>query len=132
MPKYHPIDPGVPIRANESNLIAFHWEMNGIAADFILPTDEARLLRVSFDRQCIVRLLDEMPLSTEDDDTLDEGLVAGHFAYRIEGASFARLQSATWKEVTGPVTHYRFVTGWGCLDVLSGAAPQFSIVEHSR
>ncbi len=66
---------------------------NGIAADFVLPDDDTRLLRVSFERQCIIRVLDEMPLSTEQDDTPNEGLVSGYFAYRLEGAAFARLQS---------------------------------------
>ena len=92
------------------------------------PGEDDHLLRVTFAKACIVRLLDEMPLSTEDDDTPNEGLVSEHFAYRVEGAAFARMQPETWKSVFGPVTHYQFVTGWACMDVLSGAAPSFSIV----
>jgi hypothetical protein len=95
-----------------------------------LPDDEAHLLRVSFDKACIIRILDEMPLSTEKDDTPNEGLVPEHFAYRLEGAAFARLQSGTWKEVNAPVTHYQFITGWGCLDVLTGATPAFTVVQR--
>ena len=104
-------------------------------ADFIIPDDNVHLLRVTFDRQCIVRLLDEMPLSTETDDGPVEGLVPEHFAYRIEGAAFSRTQSEGWKEVQkvvqAPVTHYRFVTGWACMDVLSSAVPDFEIVMRS-
>lgn len=128
MPKYRPINAGVPPQASRSALADLHWSTNGIVADFVLPDDDARLLRVSFDRQCIIRVLDEMPLSTEEDDTPNEGLVSGHFAYRLEGASFARLQSRAWKEVNGPVTHYQFVTGWACLDVLTAATPAFAVV----
>ncbi len=130
MPRYSPIDAGVPLQASRSDLASLHWSTNGIAADFVLPDDEAHLLRVSFDRQCIIRVLDEMPLSTEEDDTTNEGLVSEHFAYRLEGAAFARLQSGAWKEVNAPVTHYQFVTGWACLDVLTAATPVFAVVRR--
>ncbi len=128
MPRYEPLDAGVPIKTSGSDLVAFQWQTNGISAYFSVPDDDAHVLRVSFDRTCIVRLLDEMPLSTEEDETQNEGLVSEHFAYRLEGARFARTQSEAWKEVNGPVAHYRFVTGWACMDVLSGGAPAFSIV----
>lgn len=130
MPKYSPIDAGVPLQASRSDLAALHWETNGIAADFFLPDDEAHLLRVSFDRPCIIRVLDEMPLSTEKDDTPKEGLVSEHFAYLLEGASFALIQSCAWRELNAPVKHYQFVTGWACLDVLTSAAPIFSTVPR--
>jgi len=131
MPLYDPIDIGVPLQASRSDLVAFKWAANGIAADFILPDDDAHLLRVSFDKPCIIRLLDEMPLSTEEDDTPKEGLVPEHFAYRLENAVFARSQSPAWKIGAGPVTHYQFVTGWACMDVLTAAAPQFTFVPRS-
>jgi hypothetical protein len=131
VPTYEPIESGIPLKASASDLIAFQWEVNGISADFILPEDDAHALRVSFDQPCIVRLLDEMPLSTEQDDTPNEGLVPEHFAYRLQGARFARLQSETWKEINAPVTHYQLVTGWGCMDVLSGGSPSFSVVARS-
>jgi hypothetical protein len=54
-------------------------------------------------------------------------LVPEHFAYRVEGSVFARQQSEAWKIAVGPVMHYRFVTGWGCVDVLTAALPSFSI-----
>jgi len=130
MARYHPIDIGVPLQAGRSDLSAIKWATNGITADFILPDDDTSLLRVSFNKPCIVRLLDEMPLSTEDDDTPAEGRVPEHFAYLVEGSAFARLQSEAWKEVCGPVRHYQFVTGWGCMDVLSAALPSFSIEQR--
>lgn len=128
MPLYFPIDATVPLAASLSDLIAFQWAANSITADFLLP-HEGQALRVMFDGPCVVRLLDEMPLSTEEDGPL-VGLVPEHFAYRIEGAAFASAQSATWKEVHSPVSHYRFVTGWACMDVLSPAHPLFSVVER--
>jgi hypothetical protein len=131
MPRDSPVDAGVPLPASRSDLASLHWSTNGIAADFVLPEDEVHLLRVSFDSQCIIRVLDEMPLSTEQDDTPKEGLVPEHFAYRLVGAAFARLQSSAWKEVNAPVTHYQFVTGWACLDVLTAATPAFALVPRS-
>ena len=131
MPKYNPIDVGVPLQASRSDLVAFKWATNGITADFILPGDDAYLLRVSFDKPCIIRLLDEMAISTEEDDTPNEGLVSEHFAYQLEGAAFASLQSRAWKIGSGPVEHYQFVTGWACMDVLTAAAPSFTLVPRS-
>ncbi|WP_200945629.1 hypothetical protein [Methylobacterium sp. Leaf456] len=131
MPRYIPIQTGVPIRSSESDLLTFQWRTNGIAADFIVPDYANFALRVSFDQACIVRLLDEMPLSTEDDDTPNEGLIAENFAYRVEGARFARIQSEAWMFGLEPVEHYRFITGWGCLDVLSRAAPAFLLVRRA-
>ena len=132
MPTYNPIDIGVPLQASRSDLASFEWSTNGITADFILPDDDAHLLRVSFDRPCIIRILDEMPLSTEENDTPNEGLVSEHFAYRLDGATFARLQSSAWKEASGPVTHYQFVTGWACMDVLTAAIPAFAVVRRQH
>ena len=130
MPKYIPIDTGVPLQASLSDLVSFNWATNGIPAHFLLPDDESRLLRVSFDRPCIIRILDEMPLSTEKDDTPNDGLVPEHFAYRLEGAAFARMQSCAWKELNSAVSHYQFITGWACLDVLTGATPAFAVVPR--
>lgn len=130
MPRYEPLETGFRLEASASDLIAFHWQTDGIAADFLLPEDDARLLRVSFDRSCIVRLLDEMALSTEEDETANEGRVPEHFAYRVVGASFARVQSEAWKAASGPTVHYQFVTGWGCMDVLSAGTPSFSVVTR--
>ena len=129
MPKYEPINPGVPLQASRSDLAHFAWSANGIAADFHIPDRAGCLLRVVFNKPCIIRLVDEMPLSTETDDSPNEGLVGEHFAYRLEGAAFARSQSSAWQLAAGPVSHFRFITGWACMDVLSAAQPSFSVVE---
>jgi len=130
MPTYEPIDPGVPLNASASDLAAFRWEANGVKADFVLPGNDDHLLRVSFGLPCIVRLLDEMALSTEADDGPSVGLVPEHFAYQLRDAAFERMQSVTWVKSVGPTRHYQFVTGWTCVDVISAAYPLFSIVTR--
>jgi hypothetical protein len=116
------------LAASGSDLVVFRWETSGVAADFLLPDDVERAVRVTFNRPCIIRILDEMPLSTEDDGP-SEGLVPDHFAYRVEGSTFVHAQSKAWKLVNAPVTHYRFITGWACMDVLSSGEPSFTVIE---
>ncbi|HEV2674247.1 MAG TPA: hypothetical protein VGV37_06865 [Aliidongia sp.] len=131
MPKYQPISVPVPLKASVSDLVDFRWGTAGISADFIIPGNNTHLLRVAFDRQCIVRLLDEMPLSTENDDGPTAGLVSENFAYIVEGSVFSRIQSDAWKIALPSATHYRFVTGWACMDVLSSSVPSFVLVARS-
>jgi hypothetical protein len=129
VPRYFPIDAGVRFDCDRSDLLAIKWTPDSLFADFVLPGAENHALRVRFNGATIVRLLDEMPLSTEQQPTKNEGLVPRHFAYRIEGSTFAETQSETWKEVCGPVRHYEFITGSGCMDVLSKAEPSFEVVD---
>lgn len=132
MADYEPIDPGVTIQASMSDLFAFRWKTNSIEADFIVPGDNAHLISIRFDNECIVRLLDEFPLSTEDNGGRNIGLVPEHFAYRVRDAAFERIQSTAWKEINGNPKHYRFVTGWACMDVLSSVEPSFKLIERPK
>jgi hypothetical protein len=131
VPRYFPIDAGVRFDCDQSDLLAIKWQADSLSADFILPGAESRALRVRFNGATIVRLLDEMPLSTELQPTKKEGLVSRHFAYRVEGSTFADAQSEVWREIHRPVRHYEFITGWGCMDVLSGVEPSFEVVDIS-
>lgn len=130
MPRYIPIPLDFSLQASRSDLLHFKWSPDEIAADFILPNHPQHLVRVTFNRQCIVRLVDEMPLSTEIDDTPHMGPVSEHFAYQVEGAAFARMQSNAWMTQSKQVQHYRFITGWTCMDVVSAAAPSFELIAH--
>lgn len=125
MPTYYPMDAGVSFDCSGSDLRAMKWTPRSLSADFVLDNEKA--LRVRFDRQTIVRVLDEFTLSTEQG--TNTGLVPRHFAYRVERSPFADAQSEAWKLVNNPVCHYQFITGWGCLDVLSKAAPTFEVVD---
>lgn len=126
MKRYYPIDSGAPwTDADRADLLRFDWQTN--TAEFIISDDE-RVMRVSFQSAVIVRMLDEFPLSTEDNPEDRDGLVPHHFAYRLEGDPFCDAQSETWRDVYGPPKHYRFLTGAGCLDVVTSGVPHFQIV----
>jgi hypothetical protein len=132
VPRYFPIDAGVRFDCDQSDLLAIKWKAERLSAEFILPGAKSQALRVRFNGATIVRLLDEMPLSTEGQPTKGEGLVPGHFAYRVEGSTFADAQSEVWKLVYRPACHYEFITGWGCMDVLSEVEPSFEVVDISE
>jgi len=126
MPHYFPLETPVPFDCTRSDLLCFAWQQR--AADFAMPDDEEHVLRVSFNADVIVRMLDEMPLSIETDFSTKRGLVARHFAYRVEGAPFSENQPEDWRVVLGSMKHFLFVTGWGCLEVLTKAEPEFAVV----
>ena len=72
-------------------------------------------------------MLDEFPLSTETNPEDWEGLEKNRFAYWVEGDAFHENQSSIWLQVHTPTTHYRFLTGNGCLDVIASNPPTFAI-----
>lgn len=125
MVHYHPIESGAPwANSDHADLRLFDWGTG--TAEFVVIDDE-RSIRVSFGREVIVRMLDEFALSTEGRDDYS-GLVPHHFAYRVEGDPFFEAQSKIWRDMQGTsLEHYRFITGAGCLDVITSAVPRFAI-----
>jgi hypothetical protein len=97
-------------------------------AEFVIPRDNQRVLRIQFERVEIIRTLDEMALSTETEETPNEGLLANHFAYVVDGALFWNQQSEAFKAVFAKARHFRFITGWTCLDVIAEGEPKLSVV----
>jgi hypothetical protein len=133
MPKYTPIDITPRIRSSLSDVIEFRWiERREITADLIIPDDPKYALRVRFEKVEIVRILDEMPLSTEPKETANEGLVPDHLAYLGDGATFWLTQSDALKTVRPLLRHYRFITGWTCIDVISETSPTFLVAPRSQ
>jgi hypothetical protein len=126
---YQPIDPGVPSDDIAEDDIVTLWEPSYFHAEFRLLSSDRENLRISFNAETIVRILDEMPLSTETDPLEWSGLVPGHFAYVVTGDKLPMGQSEAWVSLNSP-THYRFLTGWGCMDVLSRNPPSFSRVDR--
>jgi hypothetical protein len=133
MPKYTPIDITPRIRSSLSDVIEFRWiEPPKITADFIIPDDPTHALRVCFEKVEIVRILDEMPLSTEPEETANEGLVPDHLAYSVADATFWLTQSDALKTARPLLRHYRFITGWTCIDVISETSPTFLVAPRAQ
>jgi hypothetical protein len=130
MPTFKPIDSGVNMKAVSSTLDRLVLQGDALQADFYIPGDKNKRLRVTFPHVEITRTLDEMPLSTEESEKW-VGLKADHFAYEVEDAHFWRSQSDTFKFVFKNVKHYAFITGGTCLDVISQHPPTFSIVNEA-
>ncbi len=90
------------------------------------------LLALLFTSEVIVRLLIEFPLSAESDPKDWERLVLHHFAYLVEGDPFLAAQSSAWRSLAPNLKHYRFMTGSGCLDVITSATPRLGILDADR
>lgn len=131
MPRYYAIAQPLEIKTSLSDLIALTWKDRGVAADFAIPGDEERMLRVRFGKTDIVRILDEMPISTENEDTPSEGLVPEHLAYLVEDSLFWRSQSEAFRLTSKAAHHYRFITGWTCLDVISDEKPIIAVTSKT-
>lgn len=128
MPKYHLIQQPLIIKTSLSDLVSLVLKDGALTADFVIPGDDRHALRVQFERVEITRTLDEMPLSTEDEDTPNEGLLAEHFAYLVDGSRFWSQQSWAFKVGNAKARHFRFITGWTCLDVIASGQPKLSVV----
>jgi hypothetical protein len=128
MPRYFPIEMNIEIKASASDMVALYSRHGAVVADFAIPHDTFSYLRVRFDHANIIRTLDEMPLSTEEHYDTNEGLVRDHLAYRVEDSLFWKTQSESFKFTHADVRHYRFITGWTCLDVIAGGPPLITIV----
>jgi hypothetical protein len=127
MPKYRPIEQPLVIEASRSDLVNLALKGRELMADFLIPGDNQRVLRVRFERVETIRTLDEMPLSTEDEETPNEGLLPNHFAYLVDGALFWNQQSSAFKINFPKARHFRFITGWTCLDVIANGEPKLGI-----
>jgi hypothetical protein len=68
VPKYIPISIEYEVEHPNGNLLGLDFKVNSFTADFDLVGD-GRALRIQFDRQCIVRIWDEMQISTEREST---------------------------------------------------------------
>jgi hypothetical protein len=131
VPNLVPIEIPVEIRSSQSDIFDFHLhEGRKVRVDFLMPGDPERLLRLSLDSAEVVRLLDEMAISTEMDTPM-VGLVPDNLAYEVSGSAFWAQQSEALKLTRPKLRHYRFITGWTCLDALTEATPYFAVVQKS-
>jgi hypothetical protein len=119
-------------KCSVSDMVELHWKDRAIVADFVMPGDESHLLRVQFAHAETLRVLDEMPLSIQEESNPDVGMVSDHFAYQVEGAAFFEREAHALRHLYPDLKHFRLITGWTCLDVLSQQDPVFSVVRQGE
>ncbi|MNH89548.1 hypothetical protein D3C73_420740 [compost metagenome] len=95
---------------------------------YISVAGRSGFVRIAFPHVDIFRVVDDMHLPLEENDTLTIGHISDHFAYQIEGSPFWAPQREAFEAVLPGSTHYRFVTGGSCLDVISREKPGISWV----
>ncbi|WP_455272805.1 hypothetical protein [Rhizobium herbae] len=93
---------------------------------------QREFVKVVFPHADIFRVIDDMHLPLEEDDDLIIGHVSNHFAYRVDGAPFWSQQQEVLEAVSPGSTHYRFVTGGSCLDVISSHEPVIGWVMETH
>jgi hypothetical protein len=90
---------------------------------------QSKYLRVSFPHVDIFRVIDEMHLPLEEHGIEKVGYVANHFAYKVQGSPFWAAQREVFEVALPGSTHYLFVTGGDCLDVITRDEPRFCWVD---
>ncbi|MEM1195561.1 MAG: hypothetical protein AAGH57_05610 [Pseudomonadota bacterium] len=96
------------------------WEVFETTAPYLI---------ITFDDVETLRILDETWLSTETDSKLWRG-IDGSFARTVEGGEFPTPLDLM-NDTAGPITHYQFVTGSDCVDVLARDKPVAHLVDES-
>lgn len=130
--RFFPIDMHLPESVRPGGGVTVRCDGEATFAWFDLYDRHDSLLRIYFPNECIVRILDEMALSTESRSEQWVGLVADHFAYRVEGDAFVTQQSDMWRTMRDPFAHYRFHTGDICMNILSQNPPEFALVPRGK
>jgi hypothetical protein len=128
--RYIPIEMPIKFQINRSNLLKLNYDLQELVADFRIPSDETRLVRVSFEKIETFRVVDEALLSDEHGSVPYEGILDDHMAYEVENGYFKKVQSSLID--LSPTAHkqYQFITGWMCLDVISSVAPTILITPY--
>lgn len=129
---FYPIDMGVAEPVQPDGGVTARCDGQGTFLWFDLWQRPDCVLQVHFPNDCIIRILDDLAISTESEPEQWQGLIADHFAYRVEGDSFERQQSETWRTINEAAVHYRFHTGESCLNVMSINPPRFALIPKTK
>ncbi len=94
------------------------WELDGA---------DKPILLIEFDKALVARVLDETWNSTETDSGRWKG-IDGSFARVIEGSEYPTSPDLL-KTIHPNATHYAFVTGDDCVDVIALDPPRAKLIE---
>lgn len=123
MPKYTALKASGEFSAFDLELSRSLWTTG---TSFIEYTHQATnaLLRVTFKKAEIIRIVDDLALLDEEDDST-EGVGPKFFGYSVVGAAFWKANAATIAKSEKPMTHYRFITLNSSVDIIASSAPHF-------
>lgn len=132
--RYFPIDFEVRAPATALGLQRLEYleDRSNFLAAYFCGSGPLSLLKVVFAHAIMFRVIDDFHHPIETYDFTHDGHIPNHFAYRVEGSPFWAAQKETLSTVFPGISHYLFVTGGSCLDVLSVEEPVFSWVRLER
>lgn len=96
---------------------------------YYLVSGQDNCLKIFFPHVDIFRVIDDMHLPLEEQGIEKVGLLSNHFAYRVQGSPFWAAQCEVFEKSLPGSTHYLFVTGGNCLDVITRDEPCFGWVN---
>lgn len=128
MIRYKAIDFDLGARATSADLDRLEMTSSELKAYFSV-IEQGNFLKVSFPDVDIFRVIDDMHQPMEERGMERSGHIPGHFAYIVEGSPFWATQREHFEISLPGSTHYMFVTGGNCLDVISRDKPCFSWVS---
>jgi hypothetical protein len=79
------------------------------------------VLRISFKKAEIYRVVDSLAMLDVETTPIDGKVETYHFGYTVENAAFALQFGEKIFASEKPMTHYRFITGDSCLDVITSS-----------
>ncbi|MGV2126121.1 hypothetical protein ACQZ4R_23975 [Agrobacterium vitis] len=88
-------------------------------------------LRVFFTHVDMFRVIDEMHRPLEEQGMEIVGHFSNHFAYKVQGSPFWAAQREVFEVSLPESTHYLFVTGGDCVDVITREEPRFCWVNSN-
>ncbi len=133
--RYEPLEFNLGAEATSADLarleMAYHANSGAkeLKAFFSVGRQDKHL-RVIFPDVDIFRVIDDMHRPMEEHGLQKVGHVSNHFAYTVQGSPFWEAQRETFKVLLPGSTHYLFVTGGDCLDVITREEPQFRWVDY--
>ncbi|MBP1848524.1 hypothetical protein J2046_006820 [Rhizobium petrolearium] len=126
MPSYVPMEIEPRFSALDLELARSLWTPAQSFVEYICAKTRSNL-RIAFQKIEIMRIVDDLPLlDLEDEQT--SGILQHHFGYVVSDAAFWRANERTIERSVNPMTHYRFITGNSCVDIISSASPHTRVL----
>lgn len=126
MPLYVALEIEPKFNASDLELARTLWTPQQSFLEYICAKTRGNL-RIAFQKVEIIRIIDDF--STLDlDSTPAKGMVPNHFGYIVTGAAFWNANADTIESGERLMSHYRFITGNSCVDIISSATPHYRVL----